>query len=68
LGVYLYDFLMLTLDGDEWSASYTNLFHFWGKILRYPLKMGCVGPRTRLNTMENRNISRQGSIRDFLTV
>jgi len=29
---------MLTLDGDEWSASYNNLFHFWGKSLQYPLK------------------------------
>jgi len=57
---------MLTLDGDAWSASYNNLFHFWGKSLPYPLKRDCVGPRTRLDALEKINISRQGWIRDFL--
>jgi hypothetical protein len=59
---------MLTLDGDEWSASDNNLFHFWGKSLQCALKRGCVGPRTRLDVLEKRNISRQGWIQDFLAV
>jgi hypothetical protein len=46
---------MLTLDGDEWSDTYNNLFHFW-----CPLKRGYVGPRTHMKALENRNVSGLG--------
>jgi hypothetical protein len=54
---YIYTFLMLAVDEDEWSASPCGRFKSRERIpLIFPIG-GWVGPGTGMNALERRKMS-----------
>jgi hypothetical protein len=54
--LWIHVFLIMTLDGDEWSVSSPGRFNPGGQSPRYSLDKGWVGPKISIHEMERREI------------